>query len=194
MKIRATAAIFALLAVVASGMLPADAAEDPSQVVIGIATGSSSCQAGSPGAYDAVQGVVPTGAQTYTVPSGLWKVQSWRMYGGQTKGAAQLEVWKPITSIAGSGGTYRLVGISAVVHTTPSQINTFVLAHAIKVSGGDVLGLRQDSAILYCGTLTTGFQWFTNHSGSSAPDPGTKEALTFQADLLLNVQAVLKRT
>jgi hypothetical protein len=146
------------------------------------------CQAGSPGAYDAVQAAT-TAPPRYVVPArGI--LTSWSTRAGADGGQLQLQVWRP----AARPETYELVAASPARQLTVGTLNTFRLIPGIRVRAGDVLGFRQLSQLLGCGRLTgdPGDVWATNHAGGPPPTPGTVETLGQQANLRINISATLK--
>ncbi len=175
------------LAVSLQAVTGAQASSAPS-VWIGQAVAGTQCQTGSPGSYDSLQGAVQAGGPSYAVPTDGRAITSWKMSTGQIGGSVQLEVWRE-TSTA---NTYQLVDISGIKHLTSTEhVYTFTLANPLNVSAGDVLGMRQDSPYLDCGTLTgnAGDKWLTNHHGGAAPKVGADEAFSMQANLQLDIAA-----
>jgi hypothetical protein len=155
------------------------------QSTIGAAGGDLGCIAN----LDTVQ--VDSGSPSYVVPPGLWFVTSWSTLAGGTgagplAGSLQLELWRP-TAIA---STFSLVGISPVVTTTASGLNTFGLASPIEVQGGDILGLRTMTEGYGCARLAEGFVWGASIS-TNPPVIGEQRQTGFVAGAL-NVSATLQ--
>jgi len=127
------------------------------------------------------------------VPSGNWTVTSWSTQAGQGQngpfaGQLQLEMWRPTAT----PNAFMLVGISPVVTTTASGLNTFTLASPIAVQGGDLLGLRNITDHYGCATTPAS----GNADGQIDPTPPTPGAtVTFSilaVSVIVNVTATLQ--
>jgi hypothetical protein len=136
--------------------------------------------------------MVQTTPTSSVVPSGNWTVTSWSTQAGQGNagpqaGQLQLEMWRATAT----PNVFMLVGISPVVTTTASGLNTFTLASPIAVQGGDLLGLR--NITLHYGCLDIGAAGAVNGDiFATAPAPGDTRTLPPEGTATLNVAATLQ--
>jgi len=155
-------------------------------VTIGQAGGSLACN--SP--IDLVQ--LANATPSYVVPAGTWKLTSWSTIAGGSSagplaGNLQLEVWRATaTPLA-----WQLVGISPLVTTSASGLNTFQLSSPIVVRGGDHLGLRNLTLNYPCEAPGAG--GIEGTINPTAPVPGETRVFGASSSALLNVRATLER-
>ena len=103
----------------------------------------------------------------YAVPAGGGVITSWSHLGGlPSAGSGRLQSWR------GSGLLLLLSGRSSLERFAPGVINEFDTR--ILVSGGDLLGLRSQTADVGCvgGPHTTADAVITNGIGTGDPDLG----------------------
>jgi hypothetical protein len=186
MRLRAIGAAVAAAAFAASLTFVLAGSVGAATVTIGQLGGSGSACAAD---VDFVQ----TGPTSLAVPSGNWTVSSWSTQAGQgvvgpSAGQLQLEMWRPTAT----PNAFMLVGISPVVTTTVSGVNTFTLASPIAVQGGDLLGLRNITHNYGCATQPTSGT-IAGNLDPTAPTPGSTVTFTvIGSTAILNVTATLQ--
>jgi hypothetical protein len=154
-------------------------------VTIGQLGADAGCQPG----FDFVQ-LGPT--STFAAPPGNWNVISWSTEAGDgttAAGSLQLEMWRPTAT----PNVFMLVGISPVVTTTASGVNTFSLASPIAVQGGDLLGLRNITPGYGCVRLGVSSGSPGGAFNATAPAPGDLRTLPpLPGPAEFNAQATLQ--
>ena len=125
-----------------------------------------------------------SGGNSYTVPSGSWKITSWSTEAGSPGGQMALVVYRPTAT----AHEYKVVAATAAQSLTASTLNTFSVS--INVAAGDLIGY-------WCSAGTTGASnaaagdTFESVLAASVPTVGSTVTFASGTSLRLDIRVIL---